>query len=100
MLQIFFTQRAPRGHSKNTWELDEHSKGTKRALGHSRHSGTEPLVHWKHVDTQSLEHFRHSGTQRPLGNSGTHGTWELRYSRHSSTWALEAPYLADFLGTY
>ena len=44
------------GHSEGTWVLRGHL-GTRRALGHLRHSGTRTLTTLKHLDTWALRYL-------------------------------------------
>ena len=59
------------GYLDDTWVLG-HSEGTRRALGHMRHSSPRAV--------------------RALGHLGT---WALGHSGSQGTWAVKALYLAD-----
>ena len=54
------TQRALEGHSKSTWTLEDHPKGTPWALqGHLDTQGTQVFERFRHLGTQVLGHSRH-----------------------------------------
>ena len=103
MLQKFITKGALKGHlgtqralkeqTKSTSALGGHSKGTPRALGHSRHSSTGTLK--GHLDTRG--HSRQSGTRALEALEHLKGPRALGHSRSKSTQVLEGQWGAQTL---
>ena len=78
MLQI-------KGHLRTLRALQRHSRGTPRALGHSRQSST-----------RALEGLGYSKRTWGFQHSGNLSTWELGHSK--STWRLGQSRYSRHLG--
>ena len=66
-------------HTKENWALKEHSKDTRRALGLSKHSGTQALEALGQ-GTRTLKALR-ALTRRALRHLGTRGTRGTSFTR-------------------